>query len=266
MKYDLIISDYDGTLGGSLTNQIDADTINAVNVFTAKGGKFVICTGRMLGGIRFIAQQSGFKGLIVSYQGACISDIESNEILLKGGICWQDCATILEQMRTENVPTVADIDDVMYFEHDNAYVDFHRSFAQVEKVDDLVKAVTDIKRTAFKLVGLGTPERVTELRDKYNGIYKGKYIFNSGGPNLLEIINPEFSKGNAVEFVANHYGVPLEKVMAVGDSTNDIELLSGNWHGVAVGDGAQALKKIAKEVTVPFKDKPIKTLIEKYCL
>jgi hydroxymethylpyrimidine pyrophosphatase-like HAD family hydrolase len=54
--------------------------------------------------------------------------------------------------------------------------------------------------------------------------------------------------------------------MAVGDFNNDFELVGGPWHGVAVGDGSAELKKIAKEITVPFREHPIKYLIEKYCL
>ena len=83
---------------------------------------------------------------------------------------------------------------------------------------------------------------------------------------MLEAINPEYSKGNAVRFLANYYNIPLEQVIAVGDSTNDIDLITGEWHGVAVGDGKQELKAVAKEITLPFKEKPIKHLIEKYCL
>ena len=67
-------------------------------------------------------------------------------------------------------------------------------------------------------------------------------------------------------FLSKKYGVPLEKIIAVGDSTNDIDLIKGEWHGVAVGDGREELKAVAKEITVPYKDKPIKTLLEKYCL
>ena len=69
-----------------------------------------------------------------------------------------------------------------------------------------------------------------------------------------------------MEFLAEHYGVPLDKVMTVGDSTNDIPLLNGEWHGVAVGSACPELKEVAKEITVPFEEEPIKRLIEKYCL
>ena len=100
-----------------------------------------------------------------------------------------------------------------------------------------------------------------------NEVYKGKGVkFNSGAKNLLEAINEKCSKGAAVRFLANYYGISLEQVIAVGDSTNDIDLISGSWHGVAVGDGREELKAVADEVTVPFKDKPVAYLLKKYCI
>ena len=83
---------------------------------------------------------------------------------------------------------------------------------------------------------------------------------------MLEAINPSCSKGFAVRFLADYYGVKLEEVIAVGDSTNDIDLLVGPWHGVAVGDGRKELKAVADEITVAYKEQPVKTLLEKYCL
>ena len=83
---------------------------------------------------------------------------------------------------------------------------------------------------------------------------------------LLECINKEYTKGRAVKFLSEHFNVPLSEVITVGDSTNDIPLLDGAWHGVAVGDAKDELKKVAKEITVEFKDKPILHLLKKYCL
>ena len=69
-----------------------------------------------------------------------------------------------------------------------------------------------------------------------------------------------------MEWAAKRYGIPYSETIAVGDSTNDLQLVTGEWHGVAVGDAKAELKAAADEITVPFKDKPVKFLLEKYCL
>ena len=83
---------------------------------------------------------------------------------------------------------------------------------------------------------------------------------------LLEAVNPQTTKGRAVRFLADYYNIPLDQVLTVGDSTNDIDLVGGEWYGVAVGDAKEEHKALAKEIAPEFKDKPIKYLIEKYCL
>ena len=83
---------------------------------------------------------------------------------------------------------------------------------------------------------------------------------------MLEAINPDCGKGQAVRFLSNYYNIPLDQIIAVGDSTNDVDLISGPWHGVAVGSGRDELKAVADEITVPIEQKPVKYLLEKYCL
>ena len=81
MKYKLVISDYDGTLGGAPLNTIDSETLSAIKKFQDKGGKFVVCTGRMFSSAQRICKSANLGGLCVSFQGAMIKDIESGNPL-----------------------------------------------------------------------------------------------------------------------------------------------------------------------------------------
>ncbi len=265
MKYKLFISDFDGTLG--FNNDIDQSVVNAIDKYTKKGGIFVIVTGRMHSMIVPICRKYGLKGLIVSYQGAMIRDIESGETLISGGLDYQLASEVADKLLKESgVETVADIDDIMYCERPSIYTEFHKKYADIIMVDDLCSEINKIKHTVSKVVAAGDAKIIKELTKKYGEIYRGKLICNNGADVLLEVINPEFSKGNAVRFLSKYYNVPFEEIIAVGDSTNDIELIKGEWHGVAVGDAKEELKAVADEITVPFKEHPVKYLLEKYCL
>ena len=134
-------------------------------------------------------------------------------------------------------------------------------------VEDFQKAIEESPCEVSKVLAISNKELVEFYQEEYNRIYKDENIvINSGGEYLLEGINPDYDKGSAVRFLAKYYDIPLDQVITVGDSTNDIPLVKGEWHGVAVGDGKQALKDVAKEVTVPYKDKPVLHLLKKYCL
>ncbi len=266
MKYDLIISDYDGTLGGAPNNDIPKDTLKAINDYIARGGKFAVCSGREYGSIRAICHEQGLKGLVACFQGAKIYDIESEECVLDGGMDCADALTALEAVEGYGLEPVVYAPDGFYIEKDTVYTAHYERAVRVKGKIANAKEIVKKLGKVCKLGWLGAPEIVSRLGKELNEKYLDKGIqFNIGVAFLLEAINPKCSKGQAVRFLADYYNIPLEKVMAVGDSTNDIDLITGEWHGVAVGDGREELKAVAKEVTVPFKQEPIKYLIEKYC-
>lgn len=264
MKFDLVITDYDGTLGWG--NEINPETVKAINEYIDRGGKFVICTGRMFKAIQGICNQYGLNGIVAAFQGAIICNLQTGEIIRKGGLDYKFAAKAISDLKADGAPVVADVDDYMYCEKETMYTEFHKEFTEVIKVDDLEKFVLEQKKSVYKVISTGDAEMILPLTKKYNEKYKGQAICNNGSDLIMEVINPEYSKGTAVRFLANHFGVPLDRVMTIGDSTNDYELMGDEWHGVAVGDGKEGLKKLAKEVTVPYNEQPVKTLLEKYCL
>ena len=267
MKYKLIISDYDGTLGCAPSNDIPKQTLDAINKYTEKGGIFVVCSGREYSSIRTICIEQGLKGLLACFQGAMITNLETEEVLFSGGMSEEDAMTALSAAEESGLQPIVYTPNGFYIEKDTEYT---AKYEKAVRVKGLIANAKDTVRKfhkVCKLGWLGDPKVVSEFAKKLNQEYLEKGIqFNIGVPFLMEAINPKHSKGNAVRFLAEYYNIPLSSVMAVGDSTNDIDLISGEWHGVAVGDGREELKAVAKEITVPFKDMPIKHLIEKYCL
>ena len=135
-----------------------------------------------------------------------------------------------------------------------------------EQVKSVIDKIESESGAIEKVCAMCMPNDAEKYSAFYNEKYKGKAEFNSGSPIIIEAIDPEHGKGFAVRFLASYYKIPMDKVIAVGDSTNDISLIKGEWHGVAVGSGDERLKKVAKEVTVPFSENPVKFLLEKYCL
>lgn len=268
MKYKLFISDYDGTLGIAPANTIDEETLFAINKFIEKGGIFVVCSGRETSSIGKILKKCSIKGLVASLQGAVISDIESGENIFNGGLTSQMAIEAINAVKSTGLTPLFYYKGQMFYQEYNEYVRVYDNAVKVHgEVVDVVEKLKTIDDVVSKVCWVGDDKLVNETADKMNEIYKNNGLkFNSGATCLLEAINPECGKGQAVRFIANHFNIPLEQVIAVGDSTNDIELINGPWHGVAVGDGKDALKKVAKEITLPFEQKPVKHLLEKYCL
>lgn len=267
MKFDLFVTDFDGTFGVA-PDYVDEETVETVKEYVRRGGKFVICTGRMYTSIRAICLKYGLEGIVISYQGAMINDIKTGDSIFLGGIDYPLAAEVAEKLLSEGIQTVVDIDDILYYEHSSEYTDYYEKAVHItgKQVESLTDLVLREKKPVQKVGGICDVETAKRLTEKYNEIYKDKLIINNGSPKLIEVINPDCSKGFAVKFLSEYYGVPFDKIITVGDSTNDIELVKGEWYGVAVGDAREELKAVAKEITVPYKDKPVKVLLEKYCL
>lgn len=265
MKYKLFVSDFDGTLGQAPAD-IEETTVQAVKEYINKGGKFVICTGRMFHAIKPICDKYGLEGLVISYQGATIDDLSTGKRILEGGLDYNLAQQITKELLEDGMPACVDLEDVMYCEQESEYTDYHNTFTKVVKVKSLVDIILQKKKPVMKVVTTGLPDKIFELTQKYAQKYQNKIIANNGSTRLLEIISPNYSKGSSVRYLSKHFNIPFEEIIAVGDSTNDIELIKGEWHGVAVGDARQELKAVAKEITLPFEQNPVKYLLEKYCI
>ncbi|WP_078552604.1 HAD family hydrolase [Bacillus alkalicellulosilyticus] len=65
----------------------------------------------------------------------------------------------------------------------------------------------------------------------------------------LEIVPKGISKARGVQVVANHLGISLEQVVAIGAGVNDIDMITQAGLGVAMGNSPEELKASADWIT-----------------
>ncbi|MBQ9756274.1 MAG: HAD family phosphatase [Clostridia bacterium] len=263
MKYKLIITDYDDTMAKK--GVVPEPTLLAIKEYINAGGKFAICTGRTPSSIKEKTSSYDLPLLVGAHQGSLIIDLGSGEIIRNGGLDYLWACEIIKEVRKE-APVVAYVGDDLIYEVPCRYSEVFNGICPEFQVDDLVEELKKRKQPVNRVIVSTVQERVPELMAKFQKKFGDKAIVNSGACYIVEIVSPNYTKKQAVEFFADYYGVPLSEVMTVGDSTNDIPLLSGEWHGVAVGSAFEELKAVADEITVPLSEHPLKYLIEKYCL
>ena len=263
MKYDLIVSDFDGTMADKKI--VSEQTLQAIKRYVAKGGKFVICTGRVEQSIKSIIDQYGLPTVSGTHQGSRILDTATGEVLKNGGIDYKTAIKVVDFVR-QYTPVVIYIGPEMFAETPCRYAEVFKGICDCTYVPSLTDLLLERKDDVNRIIASTVPERVPELLEFFGKHLGDKVLVNSGANYIVEMASLEHNKKTCVEFLANYYGIPFEKVMTVGDSTNDIPLLCGKWQGVAVGSAHEKLKEVAKEITVPISEHPIKYLIEKYCL
>ena len=114
-----------------------------------------------------------------------------------------------------------------------------------ERIDALLRGLpgvrpqAEIERRAFKLGYLvDAPERARGARDALAAAgLPARVVFSHG--DLLDVLPARAGKGAAMGWVARRLGVPPERVVATGDSGNDLDMLAAAGLGVIVGRSAE---------------------------
>ncbi len=88
----------------------------------------------------------------------------------------------------------------------------------------------------------------------------------SSGPNNVEMMAENCSKAGTLQVLCRRLGLPMEEVMAAGDSQNDLEMLRAAGLSVAMGNAEENVKAMADWVTDRNDQDGLAKAIEKYCI
>ena len=83
---------------------------------------------------------------------------------------------------------------------------------------------------------------------------------------FLDIMHHKASKGNALKTMANHFNIPLENTVAIGDESNDISMFQIAGLAVAMGNASDEIKKFSDVVTLSNDEHGVAYAINKYVL
>ena len=264
LKYKLLASDFDNTLCRS-DGTVSEYTLSKIAEFQARGGKFMICTGRMFASIRKEAKILGMCGDVISYNGGMIGDIDTGEIKYCSPIPRDIALEVVEFLEERGKIVHVYIDDTLYIKAKNFYTDYYCQCCKVEAtaVGDLVKLIKEAKNTPIKILLLDSPEEIAKYSDILSKKGEGRYLVASSASNLLDIEAIDTSKGNAITEMCKYYGVDITECVCFGDSPNDISMLEVAGVGVAVANASEAVKKSADYVTSSCDDDGVAKVIDK---
>ena len=94
----------------------------------------------------------------------------------------------------------------------------------------------------------------------------GLYDVTASTPRNLEINKKGTSKGAALRALAEYLPIPMQEVMAIGDNSNDIEMLHTAGLSVAMGNATQEAMKAAEYQTDSCDDDGFAKAVERFLL
>ena len=247
MRYKLIVSDFDGTLRHT-DGHIPEENKNAVRDYIRAGGKFVLCTGRMPSSIVPRARELGLTGLVVSYQGAMITDIGTgkihrNEVLPNG-----DAQKICRRLQEKNLHIHVYDGDIFYLNMDDVFRVYYERICGVTGIltpRDIAETVREKGIRPQKIVVMCAPADRDGILSDLVSAYGDAYYITSSTDTLVEIAVRGTNKGSALRFLCGYYGIDPRDTIGIGDNFNDIPLIEAAGLGVAVGNAVGALKERA---------------------
>ena len=251
INYPLIVSDFDGTLVKK-DGAIDEYNKEMIKEYRQSGGTFAISTGRLPVGILPRARELGLEGMLCCCQGAIIMDIQTGKAILDEKLSYETTLAIVEKMEELGLH-IHLYDSWNYYSNmDDEALKYYEYAVRVKAVRVLDKPLSQFVREnrfqTYKVLAMLLPEdseRIAKALKEEN--FENCEITRSDR-FMIEVINAKYSKGTAVEFLANYCQTPIEKVVAIGDQLNDLPMIERAGLGVAVQNADEALKNCANYV------------------
>lgn len=269
INYKLIVSDFDGTLLTS-KHTVPSEVKSAITEYVAAGGIFAVCTGRMLSSILPRVKELGLKGLVVACQGTVIADIESGEILKRGGLNMAQAVEVCKVLESLNATVNAYSNEILYtnIPKDDPYLTMYEQITGVNArsigKEKMSEFVAKNEGTYQKFTSLVPANKSVELYNKLVDALGEKYDVTRSANTLCEVSPLGDNKGAALKFIAEKYNVPMTSTVAIGDNLNDLSMIRAAAVGVAVGNATEELKREANFIAPTNDEFAVKEVIYKF--
>lgn len=274
-KYKLIALDLDGTMlhmGG-----IHPHVERVLGNLSARGIEIVIATGRSLPMVPSSVLAMPFLRYAVTSSGARVTDLRSKAVLGQRDIDTKTALKAIHVMRKLGATANISCDTVNIFEL-KSFLAMRRHMPAVSKAiaGDFLR---DTKLAFFPAAVLRRVRRPVEKLNFYfkdaDKCVKGEQLLQNKFPfevvstmgRDLEVSEQGVNKAVGLLTLCQHLGLQMSEVIAIGDSANDIDMLSAVGYPIAMGNAPDNIKQLTSYVAPPVSENGVAAaLTELFCL
>ena len=267
----LIISDIDGTIVDN-QHQVDPELKDIIPLLNREQIPFVLASARSPLGMEPIARELGLgDNPLACYNGALVikGDPQAYETIIEHPLDKKEIRTFLELVKAE-FPSVS----INLYSGKDWIADRLDKWVQIEAaitgeqpvIQNILLPVLDALIPIHKLLLIDEAPVIQKLHDYLQTLDFSKTAFYLSKDNYMEVTAKHVSKEQALYELAQHYQVPLEEVMTVGDNFNDLPMLRLAGLGVAMDNAPEAVKNEAKAVTKSNNEHGVAEAIKEYVL
>ncbi|KHE68362.1 Cof-type HAD-IIB family hydrolase [Halobacillus sp. BBL2006] len=266
---ELIAIDMDGTLLNS-QNTISQENIKAIKKAQEMGTEVVIATGRAEFDVRQILANTDLNTWVIGANGATIHQ-PNGTLFHSVPIEEKDAAEILEWLDEKQFYyEVFSDSSILTPQNGRALLQMELDRIQSANPNEEIEKLTAALEKQFSQTGFYHVDSYQEILEAGAPIYNvlafsfeqekldlGWESFQSY-PNLtlvssahhnFELEHKNASKGIALQKLSTHLGLSMDRTGAIGDSPNDLSMISMASHSAAMENGRPVVKEASDFVT-----------------
>lgn len=220
----LLASDFDGTLADP-NGDIPAFVKEKLSYFITEGGYFTVCTGRSAQGFHaWDAAIMNAPALVAN--GHMAYDYNQKRALFAEGAARADCGVLWEI--AARFPAVGfelytpDLGTYVYRMDPRSRQHLERQFISYTEVPSLDAVPFPLVKIMFSC-GKETAQALQRFLDAAD---MGRLTYNPTNGDFVELLRADCGKGVGLLRLASMLGVEKNRVFAVGDGDNDLQLLT----------------------------------------
>lgn len=250
----IFVTDIDGTLIGA-GGEVHPRDARAIKELLRRQVPVALCTGRMFSGTREIAATFRLMGPVACIDGSHIFDLHSRGELSCSAIGAEAGKYVREALSMfRPAAFMFSGDRVIHDGRGDRYLDYLSTWSDVrQRVADVVHpGVWQSETNVAALVLMGDEESILGVDRALNGVPGLQdIVFEVRRPDLagswgMVVRAAGVDKGTAIAWLARHYGVGVEDVVAVGDWLNDIPMLERAGESYAMAQAPPEVQAAAK--------------------
>ncbi len=287
MSIRFLALDLDGTLLSS-RGELSERNREALSQARARGVRVAVVTGRRFRDARPLALELGLDVPVISHNGALTKHAETLETVAVQLLPLRAAREVLRIGRERSLDAMVSDDPsglgVLVYDHINDDNDaFRRYLAWSRRIhgdeaEESVRRVASLEEyldhAPVHITYSGTCAAMESLGEALkcemgNGVKVFATMYTKADFALIDVLNPEASKGVGVAAAAAEAGIEREEVMAVGDNFNDLEMLEFAGTGVLMGNADRRLVERNGDrlfVTATNDEDGVALAIEKFIL
>jgi|SRR5947209_8778717 len=257
---DLIALDLDGTLLAP-DESISVRNRTAVKAALAAGIRVVLVTGRGVDTPIRVSKELGLNLPVICCHGALTKDFGANRTLESIPVPLQYAKPMVQFAERESLSVAVYVEEAFYrLEGSEVYMDDMRGPGWYETPS--LSAILTQAPTFIRFLG---EEAVHRMQREFGDLplsfrYETWFDFVE-----CAVLSREASKKNALARLCADFGIPAERVLAVGDSRNDVPMLRWAGTGVAMGNALPEVRESVHYVTAPNDQDGVARAIERFC-